>query len=1107
MSRDRSRFRIGDIEVFPDRCIIIKDGAEISLRPLIMKLLVKLARAGGKTVSRDELLKQVWKNEDLDDNPINKAISELRDKLDDDRNKPRYIKTVHSKGYQTVAPVIFPKGYRPQRRQDRSWFNGSPYVGLAAFDAAHADVFFGRERMCEKVLKAMRDQLETGNRFVLLHGASGSGKTSLLHAGVIPRLTDPGDMHALTVAHCDLASTQPGDAMGTLAAALASWTLGDRPVFPPQPIEDLKKLLIETPESIERIIEEAFPPDSRVEKNPLAHLLLVIDHGEKLVDAASIDTSLHEQFSRALTVLCDSKRTLTTMIVRGDFYQKLQDALPDLMELKGSQGHIDVVRPSPSEIADIISDPAGCAGLDFEHDPDTDEYLDYRLCEDARGKPDVLPLLQHTLRQLYENREQENNLLTFASYREMGGLEGGIAHRAEEVFASLPTEVQASLDDVLSLLVEIQPDTGTVSGRHISYEALDANSLTLVQAFIAARLFASDNHRPIVGVAHEALLRRWPKASKWSEKNWLLLKARAELTVAAKRWDSLGRQKDHLLNPGIPLIEAMEVSRSKNAALSQIEFDLIEHSNKQRTFNSRVRRGAVAALIALSMASISMATVAMKSREDAEHRRDYAARTSALVIGDIADKIDPMADSELIKKMTGIAIEYCQGIDVELASIDELISCSRAYRKLGEVQMSQSDLEKASSNIEFSVSLSMEALSRDKTSKETLTEVGEAKSWLGTIRRRKGDIEDAISIWNEYLGHTEELVRLFGDDPESHLQKSYALTNIGLAETDRGHYEEALVFFYRSKQIKESPKAKRKEKEDEDLYELAVTSSFICNIFEKKGRLTRASSCYKEQIEAIAKLIEKNPSANEWKRQLSSLLQFHSAVELDLGRWELAQISIEKAIYQYCLLILDEPDNDDWGYYFANAHLLAGEVSRAGGDLYLAEQHYSLAEAYVSFKKEQPLSWRRLAAVAKFKISLYGKNGPDSSGMKKTTSLLNDIYASGRNNNKSRLDLAAILISNADYFCGIGDHALCASSAEESISILQDRRKIEDDARLLSIVFRAKVITKKYKEACRITFRSELSEYKNIDYLSALSKLKDSYPVNSDKACVIKHQI
>lgn len=1092
----RSRFRIGDIAVHPDRCAIIKDGEDIHLTQLTMSLLVYLAEKYPDRVSRELLLENVWKNTQLDDNPINKAFYELRNKLVDDATNPRYIKTVRSGGYRLILPPIFEKDYRSLRKRERSWFNGSPYVGLASFDDSHAEVFFGRERMREKVLRAMRTQLEDGSRFVLLHGASGSGKTSLLNAGVIPRLTQPGsqeDLRALAIARCDLASAQSGDPLAALAAALATWTLGDRPVFPPQSTEDLKNLLIDKPESIEHIISEAFRlhPDRKAAELPLAHLLLVIDHGEKLVDATPTDDRTHECFSRALTALCGCERTLTTMIVRGDFYQKLQDALPELMELKGSQGHIDVMRPSPREIEEMIRFPAECAGLDFERDPETGDYLDYRLREDARGKPDVLPLLQHTLNQLYENRDQENNLLTFAAYNQMGGLEGGIAHRAEEVFTELPPPVQSSLDDVLSLLLVVQPDTGAVSGSHPALDALDENAKALVYAFIDARLFASeqdDEHRPRFGVTHEALLRRWPRAADWSEKNQRLLRARAELCTAAKRWDKSGRQIDHLLNPGIPLIEALEVSRRKNIPLEKTEMDFVAQSDRRRTLNTMVRKAAIFGLIVLSIATTTMAIAAMKSRAKAEQRRDFAIRSNALLIGEFADKVDSTADSDLIEKMALLAIEYCQDIDTENATIDELISCSRAYRKLGEVQLSQSKYEETSKNIEKSVGLSEKALSKDRYGKKALTEAGEAKSWRGIIRQRKDGPESAASAWKEYLNHAQDLVKYHPEDPESHLQMSYAYTNLGSAESELGHYQKALDYFLMSKKIKESPSAKRKNRENDDAYELAVTSSFICNIYEKKGRLSDSHRCYLESIGVITKLLEKNPEANDWRRQLSSLLQFQAAVELDLGKPKQAWSTIDKAIYHYCRLILDDPENDDWLYYFAQAHLLAGDISRAKGDTYLAEEHYILAENSLSYKTTKNRHWKRVIAVAEFKASFYGMAGQDRKGMKSATSSLYDIYAADKKDKKAKYALAEALVSQAEYFHDAGAHNAAIRIANKTIHFAEDKGSREDEKYLVSLTARAQLSAMNTEIACQLALSYILNEYKHFDYISAFSE-------------------
>nr|MBP6749233.1 winged helix-turn-helix domain-containing protein [Xanthomonadaceae bacterium] len=1038
--------------------------------------------------------KNVWKNEYLDDNPITKEISELRDNLGDDRSSPRYIRTVRSEGYRTVAAVVFPKDYRPQRRRDRSWFGGSPYVGLSAFDATHADVFFGRERMCEKVLKAMSAQLE-GGRFVLLHGASGSGKTSLLNAGVIPRLTQPGsreDLRALAVARCDLASAQSSDPLGALAAALATWTLGDRPVFPPQPIENLKDLLIDKPESIERIISEAFRlhPDRKAAELPLAHLLLVIDHGEKLVDATPADDRTHECFSRALTALCGCERTLAIMIVRGDFYQKLQDALPELMELKGSQGHIDVMRPSPREIEEMISAPAECAGLDFERDAETGDDLDYRLREDARGKPDVLPLLQHTLNQLYESRDQENSLLTFFAYNEMGGLEGGIAHRAEEVFADLPPLVQSSLDDVLSLLLVVQPDTGAVSGSHPALDALDENAKALVYAFIDARLFASeqdDERRPRFGVTHEALLRRWPRAADWSEKNQRLLKARAELGIATKRWNESGCQIDHLLNPGIPLIEALEVSRRKNIRLEKTEMDFVAQSDRRRTLNARIRKAAISGLVVLSIAATTMAILAMNSREEAEQRRAFAVRSNALVIGELADRVDSTADSELIEKMALLAIEYCQGIDAENASIDELISCSRAYRKLGEVQLSQSKYEEASSNIEKSVKLSEKSLSKEPTGKKALTEAGEAKSWQGTARRRKGDLEGAISAWKEYLKHTEDLIKYHPVDPESHLQMSYAMTNIGFAESELGHYKAALENFSKSKRIKESPQAKRKNKESDDAYELAVTASFICSIYAKTGLLNDARRCYVESIDILTRLLKSHPKANDWKRQLASLLQLQAAVELDLGKPEQAETTIEKAIYHYCRLTLEDVENDDWMYNFAHAHSLAGDISIAKSDIYLAKEHFQLTENFLSFKKNIPPSWKRLVAVARFKSSRYAQQIQREDEMNKAIALLQEAHQL-QETMPTRLSLAEAIVSKAEYFKQSGNEKKAISAATEASSLLKIEENREPEKGLAALSARIQIIFGDHDTACALVASQTLKEYKNHYFLTPTAK-------------------
>lgn len=408
----RSRFRMDDLEVQPDRLVVIRDGTEIKLELRMMEVLVLLAEHAGDTMSTERLLIEIWEGTFYGDNPVNKTMSTLRSRIGDDSRNPRYIETVSKVGYRLIASVDLPEDYRRLPSDDDRWMEGSPYMGLSAFDNAHSKVFCGRGSVVTELLKAMRGQLENRNRFILIVGSSGCGKTSLLRAGVIPRITRANGvdgLEALSIASCDLAAAQPGDMLSPLAAALATWTLGGRPVMPPQTQAQLRELLAQTPEAIREYVDEAFRrcTDRRHDRQPHAHLLLTIDHAEALVAASGTDAGALETFSRALQSICASPGVLTIMLARLDFYPKLSESLPVLADLKAGGGHVEVFTPRYGEIAEIIRRPAWQADLSFEKNPGTQMRLDDVLRDATRSQPDALPLLQHTLQTLYEHRTEQ----------------------------------------------------------------------------------------------------------------------------------------------------------------------------------------------------------------------------------------------------------------------------------------------------------------------------------------------------------------------------------------------------------------------------------------------------------------------------------------------------------------------------------------------------------------------------------------------------------------------------------------------------------------------------------------------------------------------------
>lgn len=1009
--KDRARFRIGDLLVQPDRLLVITDdGREIPLEPRMMDVLVALAENAGQTLSANRLLIDIWIHEFYGDNPVHKAIAQLRRAIGDDSRAPRYIETIRKRGYRLIAPVTFPEDYRRSPRQSDAWTNGSPYVGLVPFDEAHAGVFFGRNRMTAELLAAMRSQIDSQRRFVLIVGASGCGKTSLLRAGAIPLLTREGGfdgLRALSLAHCDLAAMHAGGAITALATALTTWTLCERPVFPPQPIDDLKKLLTESPESIRRIIEEAFRRHTErgLDEQPYAHLLLTIDHAESLVAASNVGPETFTTFSRALQSLCDSPLILVTMIARSDFYPKLIEALPELTERKAGDGHLDVLIPRQGEISEIIRKPGILAGLTFEEDPQTLAHLDDVLRDAALAQPDALPLLQHTLQALYERRSEKNEL-TFAAYRGIGGLEGAIAHRAEEIFATLTDDAQSQLDSLLAQLIVMQPDSDAISARRPKIDALGEGASKFVEAFVGARLFVSglSDGVPTFGVAHEALLRQWPRAREWANNNHRLLHAQARLQRAAARWAEEGRRIDHLLNSGRPLAEALEVADARSNDLDANQRDFVRASKRVSHRNRVIRNGAIIVLCAFSAGLSALSVYALRARDEAERRKIQTAELTSYMIGELANKFDSTGNLELIESVGTKMLSYCTGISRDRMSQSELINCSRAFRKVGKVRMAQSKMQQAHALFQQSLAFSTKASHLHPQSEDAQLEAGESASWMGQYHRNIGDPAQAIKYWRAYASRMETMMKAHPGKSKWAIQTSYALSNIGLAERDSGNMETALHDLSKSAMLK-AEAMKSAQRHAELSFEKVVTDSLISSIHIALGRLEQASQGHAQQIDALNALIKQHPSADDWKRQLTSLLQLDAKLALDMGDIPRARTRIDQCLDMLYELTGKQPRNMDWKRYLVQAHIVASDTSRFSGDISKALSHLDSATK-LSHGAPALNSWVRIKATTEVKRAQLTTGRSGTKEIDSSVENLKNLIAA---DSKDRYALSALL--------------------------------------------------------------------------------------------------
>jgi hypothetical protein len=363
--------------------------------------------------------------------------------------------------------------------------------------------------------------------------------------------------------------------------------------------------------TLDRVAERATQEAPELDPLGVARLVLVVDQFEE-VFAPAVSAAERSAFAAATAALAASGHVWVLATLRADFYARcseLPDAFADVIR---GDGTYELRPPRPAEIAQMIRRPAQLAGLSLERNAETEEGLDDVLRDAAAANPAALPLLQFALDELYKRRQ--GNLLRFADYAALGGLEGALRQRAEEEYTRLPEPMRAALPAVLAGIVRIDLENDLVAARRVPHASLEGaqGAPDLADAFVRARLFIADrseNEGPTVGVAHEALLREWPRARDWIDANRALLRLRARLAAAAMLWREAGQDDARLLPPGRALAEATPVLSLAGAGLPATIVDFIAASQRRA---ERLRRrsrwlyGAAAMVVLAGLATAAL---------------------------------------------------------------------------------------------------------------------------------------------------------------------------------------------------------------------------------------------------------------------------------------------------------------------------------------------------------------------------------------------------------------------------------------------------------------------------------------------------------------------
>ena len=510
----------------------------------------------------------------------------------------------------------------------------NPYKGLRPFDEADAIDFFGREALTQGIVDRLSEPHAAG-RFLAVVGPSGSGKSSVVRAGVVPALRR-GALPGMN--RCVVATMLPGQQpMKELAAVLERVASGKREALPAVEQGSL---------SLASVIEQALPPDSE--------MVLIVDQFEELFTMVE-DDAIRSRFLATLVeaVMQPGARLRCIVTLRADLYDRplRYKAFGDLVGAR-----TQTVTPlSAGELERAISGPAERMGVVLE------PGLVAQMVADLSDQPGALPLLQYALTELFERRR--GNTMGIEAYRAIGGVSGALVRRAESVYGGLD-DVQRQTARQLFLRLGTSFAETEVARRRVPRSELlsvhvDATAMeAAIDAFGSARLLSFDRDPvtgdPTVEVAHEALLVEWGRLREWLDAAGESLRTQRRLAASAREWIDAGRERSFLVSGSrLAQFEAWRESSGLGVTPGEREFleaslaerDRLSAEEEARQVRERAleRRSlrrmralvAVLAVAAVVAAAVTVFAVGQQSRAEREARVARARELAAAAIASL----------------------------------------------------------------------------------------------------------------------------------------------------------------------------------------------------------------------------------------------------------------------------------------------------------------------------------------------------------------------------------------------------------------------------------------------------------------------------------------
>ncbi|WP_316176463.1 MULTISPECIES: tetratricopeptide repeat protein [unclassified Bradyrhizobium] len=775
----------------------------------------------------------------------------------------------------------------------------NPYIGLNPFDEGDAGRFFGREEAVRRLLEQLREQ-----RTVLVTGPMGSGKTSIVMAGAIPRMKSQiaGEGKSPLV----LVVVPRADPFAALLTSIYEAAANPALLKLETWITEQKQKLERSPELFGALLDGVFPGRP---------VIMVVDQLEQIFTICS-DEKTREGFVQAL-VGARGQPDRTILIIE-ERYQQPALQLAALKSLgENPAARFSLAPPNAAEVQHIIESAATTVGLKF------DEGIVEDLAKSVAGDAGALAMLQFALGRLWDQRER--NRITWEAYHKVGKPRDALIRTAEAIYAGLTSDDQAAARCVFLQLV--QPDVEGFIRRRVRRDVLvqiaPAGRVDhVLERYVDAELI---RRSPGVGwdddrfdLAHSALIDGWPRLRDWLQDERNRSKAKLQLIATAQRWQASGFDAGYLLS-GAALDDAASYMEGA-PELKELVAASRAHNELQARRYSRARNGALIVMAAL----LVFAVWGWRKADLEEQSALRSAKSAFSVVGSVLDVIQDQLNTGAIQVSS--AERLLRGAEKIFGAVEnrpEVMEYrAKLLTKFSDVYLLVGAHDAALTQIEEAKDLADQLLESDAENDEWKKLRYEVAFRLGDafegrdLKRSAAELDYALRI-------AQRLADKNPADGAARPRIAFVENKIAdsLLNTD---WKGALDWYRKSLAIGTALLAQ--DPNDPDAQKaVADARTRIGDVLAAHDRPKEALAEYEQAMTIREALVRREPKNNIYRSNLSRIYEQIGRVYKMQDQLDDALKYFQKAVDLSAGLARDDPDKVDWKIRLARQYVIIGD--------------------------------------------------------------------------------------------------------------------------------------------------------------------------------------